>query len=176
MKKIFALGVSLTFLMGSAWAKTANIVKITKSKNKKNVLYYQINYDEKDCTFTSKVSANWYMGEKKKPYWKPLSKSMGMIKKPLMPKSSSKKDTSIKFTTKAITGLAKDGIIADKDVLVSISKAPGGGCEVSNEIVIEGKTLKVSEIYSKVGIFSVKWIKIRGTTRSGEKFDKKYKQ
>jgi hypothetical protein len=176
MNKSLLLGLFLASFLGTAWGKTANIVKISKSKNPRNVLYYQVEYNEEDCTITSNVDANWYMGEDKSPYWKPLSDSLGFIRKPLTPKSSDKQETSIKFTTGAISDLADNGVLADKKVLVSISKAFRGGCDISNEVVIEGETINVSEIYSKIGLIGVKWIEIRGTTRAGEKFTKKYEQ
>jgi hypothetical protein len=176
MNKMLLMSLVLASFLGNAWGKTANIVKISKSKNPKNVLYYQLEYNEQDCTITSDVQANWYMGESKMPYWKPLSESAGFIRKPLTPKSSDKQDSSIKFTTGAIADLAEQGIVSDKKVHVSIAKASGGGCEVSNELVIEGETLNVSEIFSQIGLIGVKWIEIRGTTRSAEKFYKKYEQ
>ncbi len=175
MKKLILTPLFLSLLpFTSLMASEATILKVSKTINSKNVLHYKVQYDEQTCEIKSNVFADWKMDEED-GRWKPLDESSGFIKGPLQPHGSIVSGSEVIFTTESMDEFSKKKIIDQELVTVRIGTNKNGGCNITNEIRIKGKSYNVIQLHSKVTMFgSVKWVEITAEDETGKKVKFKY--
>lgn len=164
MKSLFLIASLILSL--SSNAATATIFRIFKNINSKNVLFYKVNYDKKNCTFTSDVYADWKM-DAEDGRWKPLSKSSKKIKEPLWPRTSRDTKQALSFETNAINDFQQEDVIDSSDIKVFIDKQKDGKCLIRNLVLIDKKDINVSYLYTKMTF----WGSITDVSVVGKGFD-----
>ena len=143
--------------------------------NSKNVLHYKVKYDAETCELKSDIYAEWKMDEED-GRWKPLTDSMGMIRKPLEPKMVAKTAYEAEFVTDSMSDFQKKKILSDDRVRVQIEQGENSSCILKNEVNVQGDLLNIERIHSKVTMFgNVKWVQILGEDSAGKRYDKKFK-
>lgn len=173
-EKIITLPLIL-LLTSPLLASEATILRVSKTINSKNVLHYKVKYDAETCELKSDIYAEWKMDEEDGS-WKPLTESMGMIRKPLEPKMVAKTAYEAEFVTDSMTDFQKKKILMSDRVRVQIEQGQDSNCVLKNEVDVQGNLLNLERIHSKVTIFgNVKWVQILGVDSSGSKYDKKFK-
>lgn len=175
MKKT-TLTLTLLLLPFITQAKVVEtVLEVSKTINEKNVLHYQVEYDESACEFTSSLAANWKMDEED-GRWKSLSDSMAMIRGPLTPKIISKTSDEIVFETTSMEELQDKNLIDEARVSVRISPSTSQTCEIQTLALVGGQLIDVDRLHSKVTMFgNVKWVQVIGKTLEGQVFNKKFK-
>lgn len=164
----------LLLLSCPLFASEATILRVSKTINSKNVLHYKVQYDAETCELKSDIYAEWKMDEED-GRWKPLTDSMGMIRKPLEPKMVGKTAYEAEFVTDSMTEFQQKKILTSDRVRVQIEQGENSNCIVKNEVDVQGVLLNLERIHSKVTMFgNVKWVQILGTDSAGKAYDKKF--
>lgn len=169
MKKLTLTLAVLLSVNSFASTKEESILKVSKTMNSKNILHYKVKYDSNTCELKGNVYAEWKMDEED-GQWKPLSESMGMIKRPLEPKPRAKTNYEIEFITDSMSDFQKKKILSADKVRVIIDQTDEGKCTLKNEIEVQNEVINVSQIHSDVSLFgNVKWVQIIGHKENGHK-------
>ena len=164
MKSLFLIA-SLVLSLSSN-AATATVFRIFKNINSKNVLYYKVDYNERNCTFTSDVYADWKM-DAEDGRWKSLSKSSKKIKEPLWPRTRRDSNKSLSFDTNGINDFQQQKVIDSDEIKVFIERNKNKKCSIKNLVLVDGKNINVSYLYTKVTF----WGSITDVSVVGKGFD-----
>lgn len=176
MNKLILGLASLLFLQNGLASESETILLISKTMNEKNILHYKVDFEPSKCEFTEEgIKAVWKMNEED-GRWKPLTDSMKMIRKPLMPKIISKSSDEIVFETPSMEELKELNILDEGRVSIRISPGVNQVCEIQTLALIDSEVIDVDRLHSKVSMFgSVKWVQVLGRDLDGKKYTKKFK-
>jgi hypothetical protein len=164
----------LLFSISTFASSEATILKVSKTINSKNILHYKVKYDPDTCEIRSDIYAEWKMDEDDGK-WKSLQDSMDMIREPLEPVIRTRNNYEVEFITESMKDFQKKKILSTEKVRVTIETKDDGLCTLKNQIEVQGVTLNVSRIHSKVTIFgNVKWVQIIGQDQDGEPYNRTF--